>query len=615
MRSTLLLAAVAVLGASVAVAGNPSSILARAKAAAGGAALDGVRSIHAKEQVTTGGLTGSAELLTDVLTGRYVERYALGPARGAEGFDGHVAWSQDTSGQARVEEGGDARLGAIDEAYRQALGYWYPQRWPAKIEDAGERSEGGRRFLTLRITPKGGRPFELWLDAATMLIDRTVEKTAIETRTTFFSDYRTVDGVKLPFASHSTNGEPRYDERSVVESVDLNVPVQDAAFALPAPPPPDFSLAGGKTSTTVPFELLNNHIYVDVKLNGKGPYRLLCDTGGVNVLTPQLAKELGLTSKGALQGRGVGEKSEDIGLTKVETVEIGDATIANQLFAVYPLGSLADVEGVPEYGLVGYEVFKRFVGKIDYERSLLTLWLPSAFTYHGSGTVVPFHFNEHIPQVEGSIDGIPGKFDIDTGARNSVSILAPFAEKHDLRNRLHAKVEAVTGWGVGGPARGLVARAKLLKLGGIEVSAPVVDISLQTKGAFTDPYVAGNVGGGALKHFNLILDYGHQRIIFEPNANFAHPDTYDRAGMWMNRGPHGLVVVDTVTGGPAANAGIEAGDVITTIDGTPSEKLSLPAVRERFRSEPVGTVVTLGVLSKGASREAKLVLRDLVPGA
>lgn len=52
----------------------------------------------------------------------------------------------------------------------------------------------------------------------------------------------------------------------------------------------------------VPFELLNNHIYVKVRIDGKGPYLLLCDTGGANIVTPDLAAELGLKPEGALQG-------------------------------------------------------------------------------------------------------------------------------------------------------------------------------------------------------------------------------------------------------------------------------------------------------------------------
>jgi hypothetical protein len=614
MQPKLAVAVVASLFlASTARAGNPNEILAKAKAAAGGPACDAIHTIRLKAKLSAGGLTGTAMLLQDVLTGRYVERFQLGPASGAEGFDGATAWSQDASGQSRAEEGGDGRLGAIDQAYRSALAYWYPQRWAAQIEDASEREENGRRFMTLRITPKGGRPFELWIDAATMLIDRTVEKAAIETRTTFVSDYRTVDGVKMPFASRSTNGDPRYDQLVTIDTAVLNVPAEEAAFKVPAPPPPDFSIAGGKTSTAVPFELLNNHIYLDVKLNGKGPYRFMCDTGGVNIITPELARELGVTSEGAFEGRGVGERSEDIGVTKVAKVEIGDATIANQVFAVYPLGSFSTVEGVPQFGLVGYEVFKRFVAKVDYGNGRLTLWLPAAFTYKGTGTVVPFAFNEHIPQVEGSIDGFPGKFDIDTGSRESVTILAPFAEKNHLEDHFGTVVSAMTGWGVGGPARGLLARAKVLKLGGVEVDAPLVDLSQQKKGSFTDPYVAGNVGAGVLKRFDVTFDYGHQRIIFEPNANAARSDTYDRAGMWLNRASDGFEVADVVAGGPAEAADVKVGYRITAIDDTPAEKLSLPAVRERFRTERVGTAVRLTVLAGGERREATLVLRDLVP--
>jgi hypothetical protein len=596
-------------------AGDANEILAKVKAASGGAAWDGIHTARTRLTVSVGGLTGTAEALDDVTSGRYVDHFKLGPMSGAEGYDGAVAWSQDASGQSRAEEGGDGRLGAVNESYRRAYGFYYPERWPAQIEDAGTREESGRRLLVVRITPRGGRPFEEWIDAATMLIDRTVEKAATETRTTFMTDYKTVGGVKMAFATRSSNGDPRYDQRVTVENVELNVQVDAAVFKLPAPPPPDFALAGGKTSTTVPFELVNNHIYVDVKLNGKGPYRLLCDTGGANVVSPELAKELGLSSEGALEGRGVGEKSEDFGVTKVERLEIGEATIANQVFIVFPLGQFVAVEGVPEFGLVGYEVLKRFVARVDYEKKLLTLTLPSAFEYHGTGTVVPFTFNENTPQVDGSLDGIAGRFDIDTGARDSVSILAPFAEQHGLKERYRATVAAVTGWGAGGPARSLVTRAKTLRLGTLEVADPVVDLSQQKKGAFTDPYVAGNVGGGVLKRFNVTFDYGHQRLIFEANANHDLPDTYDRAGMWINRGAEGFEVVDVVAGGPAAAAGLTVGDRITAIAGAPAGQLALPTVRERFRTEPAGTKITLAVTRDGTSRSLELVLRDLVPAS
>ena len=612
MVRNLLSVGFVVLFSTAAWAAEPADILARAKAASGGAAWDAIHSARTRVTLKLGGLSGTAESLDDVRRPRFVDHFELGPMKGAQGFDGTTVWSQDSSGQVRTEEGEDERLGTVNDAYRRALAFWYPERWPAQIEGVGERDDGGRRFHVIRITPRGGRPFELWIDAATFLPDRTVEEAAIETRTTFFSDYRAVGDLKIAHAARSTNGEERYDQLATVQSVEFNVAVAESAFARPAPPPPDFAITGGATSTTVPFELLNNHIYVNVTLDGKGPFRLLCDTGGANVVTPELAKELDLATEGALQGRGVGEKSEDVAVTKVGTVGIGDATISNQVFMVFPLGSLAAVEGVPIAGLVGYEVFKRFVVRLDYENSRLTLWLPTAFTYRGTGIEVPFKFNGHMPQVEGAIDGTPGRFDIDTGARNSLSILAPFAEKHGLRERYQAKVEAVTGWGVGGAARGVLTRGNVLRLGAVEVTTPVMELSLQTRGAFTDPYVAGNVGAGVLKRFNITFDYGNQRLIFERNVNDARRDAYDRSGLWLNLGGGGFEAVDVIAGGPGAEAGLAVGDTIVAVDGTPARELALPRLRDRFRTEAPGTAVKLLLLRDGERREVTLVLRDLV---
>jgi hypothetical protein len=587
-------------------------ILAKAKQAMGGGAWDAIRTTYSSGKITTSGLTGEAESWQDNLTGHYVEKYTLGPTSGADGFDGELVWSQDSSGQPRPEGAANARQGAADEAYRSSMAYWFPQRWAAQIECPGKKEEQGKSFYVLRITPQGGRPFDLWIDATTYLFDHTVEKADIETRTTYFSDYRTVKGVKVPFAVRSTNGETQYDQFFALEKVEFNAPIQEAQFRMPAPPPPDFAIVGDKSSTTVPFELLNNHIYVDVKLNDKGPFRVLCDTGGANIVTPELARKLGLKSEGALQGRGVGEKSEDVGLVKMQSLRVGEATLSNQVFAVFPMETFSAVEGIPINGLIGYEVFKRFVARVDYEHHRITLTVPSAFAYKGDGTVVPFQFNAHIPQVEGAIDGIEGRFDIDTGSRSSLDLLAPFAEKHGLAARYGARLEAVTGWGVGGAAKSLVTRAKVLRLGKVEVRDPITELSLQKKGAFVSPYVAGNVGAGVLKRFNITFDYQHQQLIFERNANYDKPDVFDRSGMWLNQSGETFEVMDVIAGGPAASAGLKTGDKVLAIDGHPVSQLSLAAVRVQFKSQPPGTKVRLSIQSGGQKRDVDLVLKDLV---
>ena len=40
-----------------------------------------------------------------------------------------------------------------------------------------------------------------------------------------------------------------------------------------------FSIADGKTTTTLPFELIDNRIFVEEQLDGRGPFYFILDTG------------------------------------------------------------------------------------------------------------------------------------------------------------------------------------------------------------------------------------------------------------------------------------------------------------------------------------------------
>jgi hypothetical protein len=592
---------------------HPNAVLRQSKAVAGGAAWDGVRTVYTRATLEIGGLEGTAESWQDVTSGHYADQYELGPARGAGGFDGAVVWSQDTSGQVREEQGESERLGAINELYRRSYSYWFPGRHAARVQSAGERRDEGQTYDVLRIQPEGGRPFELWVNRETHQIDRTVEESGIQTVTTYYSDYRDVDGLQIPFKMRvNQGGDAKYDQHIEVVEVKLNVDIDASRFAKPAPPPPDFEIAGGQSSVTLPFRLVNNHIYVSAQLNGK-TVTLLLDTGGSNVITPAAAAQLGLETEGAMEGRGVGEKSVDVALTRVDALALGGAVLSNQLFAVLPLEDLWQrVEGVDAAGLIGYEVFKRFVVHIDYERSAVTLTLPSASERPTRGTVVPFELDGHLPAVHGAIDGVAGKFHIDTGSRSTVDLMRPFVEKHHLDEHFAGGVEGVSGWGVGGPARSRAVRAELLRLGEVEIQQPIVELSRQEKGAFSDRYVAGNVGAGILKRFNVTFDYGRQIMVLEPNTNSNQPFEHDRSGMWINAVPGGFEVVDVISDGPAAQAGLQAGDRIVAIDGAEASELELPAVRLRLRQDEPGTVIRLRVERQDGSKQVELTLRDLV---
>jgi membrane-associated protease RseP (regulator of RpoE activity) len=190
---------------------------------------------------------------------------------------------------------------------------------------------------------------------------------------------------------------------------------------------------------------------------------------------------------------------------------------------------------------------------------------------------------------------------------------APFVVANHVGSGVKS-VDAVDGWGVGGPSRARVMRGGILKIGDmIEIDHPVTGMGTDKAGAFADPSLSGNIGGGILKRFVVTFDYGHSTMYLKPlTGPIDDLDTYDRAGTWFNVEPDGFKVVAVTHGGPAEEAGLKADDVITAIDGKAVGDTSLDAVRRRLRNDPVGTLVKLAVLRSGKPIEIALTLRDQI---
>ena len=609
---SLVLPAFAAIPAPAATDAKARAVLDAAAAAMGEARFASARFEHTKAKILTGGLNGTYDGIVEAKTGHFREFTDVGVTTQGDGYDGKSVWTEDGSGQVAIQGTDDALKGAVNQAYQGAHGYWHAEQWTADISYAGAKTEGARSFDAVRVTPKDGRPFDLWFDQKTHLLDRLVEQQATRTYTTFYSDYRSVDGAQLPFQSRQTDGEARYDTVLTVGSIAFERTAPDGVFSPPPPPKADFGFAAGAKSTTIPFQLVNNHMYVAVTLDGKGPYELLFDTGGMNVITPSLAAELGLKPQGALQGSGSGEKSQDTGLVKIAREDIGQAHLDNQVFAVIALESFGTVEGRKISGIFGFEVFKRFIVRTDYEKNEIVLSDPADWTYRGTGTRVAFRIKDIIPVVPGTIDGVSGDFQLDTGSRVSLDLMTHFVDANGLIGKYGAKLSGVDGWGVGGASHAVFVRAHSFTFGGVTVSDPVVGLSRQRAGAFSDIYSAGNVGAGILKRFNITWDYPHNQIFFEKNANYAARDVFDRAGMWVNLGEKGFDVVDVFDGAPAAEAGLRTGDTILAVDGKKAgSEISLPDFRLRLR-EAVGTKLKLDVARGAQTLHLSVALRDLV---
>ena len=565
-------------------------------AASGGAAWNRVRTLHMQSDLAGGGLTGMAGRWMDLAHGWFADSSSLGPQSSRHGFDGKRIWRTDSAGQVQIEQGGDDIVADTNEAYRNAHGYWSPQQFPAAIESVGPIGNDD----VLAITPRGGRRFELFIDQRSHLPDKMVEPGPLGTLTELYGDWHRVSGVLLPYRIETSQNDQGIG--TTVETVRTAVFGRSAApgrYVPPPAPPPDFTLPPGRRSVTLPFELENNHVYVDAKIDG-APVRLMFDTGSTGFLDTGAVSRLGLTAAGALPAQGAGAKIERGGLVTVAHLDLGGITFRDQVLGTLDESGFAAVEGRPVDGVLGYEIAKRLVVDLDYGARRLTLSEPASFRPATGAVAVPVKFFLQLPEIRAKVDGIEGEFVVDTGSRASLLLLKPFVERNGLQRRYGAHREGLLGWSIGGPVRGLLARAGTLEIGGVTVNRPVALIPER------GPPVDGNIGGGILRHFDVAFDYAHDRIWFRRLD--AAPDVYDRSGLWVNRGAGGIAIVDVLPESPAARAELAVGDVILTVDG--ADVSSLADLRDRLKQAP-GTMVRLTIARDGAVRPIALTLEEL----
>jgi len=619
LRAAPILAIVLASAVTAAPANAPTdppdvaAVLAEMREAYGGDRWTAVRTLHTVSEVEAGGETAAREGWEDVAAGRYLERIRRPSGVRQDGFDGITAWRQGASGVAYALGDVDAGLVAADESFRIVRGWWFRDRHPATIALIGQRSQDGRSFDVLSVTPEGGRAFEAWVDSTTHLLARTDEQQAEDRVVTTYADYRAVDGLMLPFLVRSGDGaDTSSDEVETVRSVEINPATSDTLYALPALPASDIVLPAGRDSVEVPFRVTaNNRILVKLGLNGHAPIDAEFDSGGSLLLQPKTLADLRISGMGHHTMGGGGEGLTTSKLGTLDNVSIGGARVRGLSFHSYAFNPEQ-----PDEALVGLEFLQRFVVRFDFDRMRMTLMRPGAFRYSGKGAVVPFHFQDDQPEVKGAIDGVSGLFAIDTGDNSSLLLIAPFARRYGLVDRYHADIP-YEGRSVGA-THGVWARqrAHTVTLDGadgrpaVEVHDPVTRASLQTAGFDANRNVSANIGLGILKQFNLTFDYARQRLILEKSHFYGQRDVFNRTGLRLKRDGAAWIITIIYPDSPAAAAGLKPGDRIIAIEGHRADQIDEDALAALLKG-PVGSRLLLTV---GAAEKPPLtlILRDVM---
>lgn len=595
-----------------ALAPAPEAIFARMKAATGGAHWDAVAELEQRGSISQGGQQGHCTQYQDLRTGRNAAYCTLGNIPNAQGYDGTRAWFTDEKSMVSLRDSIQAQREAATDAYLARNGWFRANAAdPAQMRYIGQQHEAGRTFDVVHVVPKGGMALDAWVDTRTHLLDRVIEDTDDGgTQTTWYSDYRSVDGVLVANVERQGNGDAQYDSTLQVQQTFLHATADDAHFAMPSSSVHDAHIEGGASSATVPFVPYAGLIMVEVSINGGKPLPFILDTGGLNLLTPDAAHKLGIVGAGHLAVQGVGETTQPMQTAQVKSYRVGDVVMDDQQFLIIDLPRLLTDRGAqePVAGIIGYELLRRFATRVDYDRNTLTFTPVAQFHGVPEATAVPIVFNDRTPQIQARVNGASGTFKLDTGDAGELTVFEPFARAHGIRPL--GQVVADEAKGAGGKIATTEAYVESFSLGPFTIARPFTSFAAPAKGAFASTLLAGNIGHGILAHFVLTFDYEHRQLYLEPSAHFALPQPRGHTGVGLDREEHDAFVVATLQPGSAGDqAGVKAGDRVVAIDDVPAAHMGLDDVR-RAMQQPAGTRMRMTIVRKGVTRVYTLILRD-----
>ena len=592
---------------------NASALLRQMYFASGGSHWASMTGASLRGDYDLGGLKGAFHQLIDFQHGRDVLAYDVGTTRGTQGTKRTMSWWTDEKGLTSVQDAPDALADAATESYEDRNGWFYPDpRTPAA--SLGRRTQDGRSFDLVRVKPLGGRVLTLWIDGTTHRLDRVVELDAAQREnTTYFSEYRQIDGVLYPFVQRSSTGDPSDDVIMSVKAFEVRPPLSDRDFAPPPSIVDDAHLLTDGAPATIPFILKGGRIVVSVSIDGDSPLPFVLDSGFSNVLTPEAAKKLHVSMKGNLSGNGVGNSQVSVHLADIQKYAVGPAELSDQQFAIVPLPRFLTDNGSqePVAGLIGYEVFRRFVVRIDYYRRVLTLSLPTDKPQDIRGEMLPLLFNNRFCYVKASIDGVPGYFGIDTGDEAAVTLFNSFYTAHHFPIELPG-IKGFQG-GIGGTSSTLLTRVGSLSLGRFTLMDPLTELHFATGGAFASTLLAGNLGSQVFRNFIMTFDYSHKALYLQKSLDFGYAMSYGRTGVHLDLSGTGEIVVKAVNeGSPAALAGLRAGDQLLAIDHRSAKGQAYSTVEDWF-APPAGQKLDVEILRGGQQEHFIITAKELLP--
>lgn len=361
-----------------------------------------------------------------------------------------------------------------------------------------------------------------------------------------------------------------------------------------------FAIADGKRKVDIPIQIQNNLIVVPVILNDVLPLKFIVDTGVRTAILTQKAYsdilQLPYSRKYTVSGPG-GEKLIDAYVTNNVSIALPGVTGKGHALLVLEEDylELRNYLGTDVHGILGYELFSRFIVKIDYNKKIMTLILPEKFQARKKFQEIPMLVEDTKPFILTSINisasnSMTAKLLMDTGASHGL-MLEPSSDQR-IVVPLNT-VSTVIGRGLGGVITGKTGRIESFKLG--EYSLDHVLVNFPDPNSYMDTLKStltfrhGSIGGEILSRFTVIFNFPQGKVYLKKNSSFNKKFYLNLSGIDLKAKGSGLNVFEISEvrkQSPADKIGVLQGDIIISVNGILTKNLHLNEINAMLNIKP-----------------------------
>lgn len=388
-----------------------------------------------------------------------------------------------------------------------------------------------------------------------------------------------------------------------------------------------FQYLSSKKKIKIPFQLINNLIFIPMEVNGV-ELTFLLDTGVEETILFSLPdkEEVAFNQVESIKLKGLGAENYIEGLkSSNNNVSISpyffDSNHSIYIILNEEINISASV-GIPVNGIMGFGFFKDFPMEIDYVNRKITIYKDNSTTgkrKYRKFQKIPISLENGKPYIESSFliesNSINAKLLVDVGNSDAIWLFTSLLNSFKIPEN---NFTDLLGQGFSGPIYGKRAKLDHFYFGDFKFQKPIIAFpdSLSIKNVKLVPNRVGSMGAEILKRFTLYIDYKNEIIGFKKNRNFSDPFHYNMSGLEIHHSglqwvpekinvisPNAMnttesmnfiykfdlkpmyVIFNVREGSPAANAGLQKDDIILSINNKETHLFSLEQINNLLKSE------------------------------